>query len=229
MAWSANEVGLGWWPYRGAPPLPLLSLVPSLAPKLAPTLHPLPCIPTTGLSLSPPCRLRIYSFCAPCCPRLAPTISTYSLLYHPLARCCHTAATMATADNHSDSAPHSRTRSPSEVEAAHGILPSHGIHINFPPTAESGRPQMIRHLSNPSYQSPIRHHRRTPSRSGAVKETLNARTHYGSSDDDGAAVHRINQYVIKQEIGRGSFGAVHLAVDQYGQEFVRSTEALVQS
>jgi [calcium/calmodulin-dependent protein kinase] kinase len=27
--------------------------------------------------------------------------------------------------------------------------------------------------------------------------------------------------VIKQEIGRGSFGSVHLAVDQYGQEFVR--------
>lgn len=54
-----------------------------------------------------------------------------------------------------------------------------------------------------------------------MKETLNARSHYGSSDDDGSAVHRINQYVIKQEIGRGSFGAVHLAVDQYGNEYVR--------
>lgn len=68
----------------------------------------------------------------------------------------------------------------------------------------------------------MRHHQRTPSRSKEVKETLNARSHYGSSgDDDGTSVHRINQYVIKQEIGRGSFGAVHLATDQYGNEFVR--------
>ena len=52
-----------------------------------------------------------------------------------------------------------------------------------------------------------------------MKETLNARSHYGSIDDDGGAVHRINQYIIKQEIGRGSFGAVHLAVDQFGQEY----------
>jgi len=55
-----------------------------------------------------------------------------------------------------------------------------------------------------------------------IQETLNARSHYSSSDDDGAAVHRINQYIIKQEIGRGSFGAVHLAVDQYGVEYVRA-------
>ncbi|KEQ80726.1 Pkinase-domain-containing protein [Aureobasidium pullulans EXF-150] len=74
-------------------------------------------------------------------------------------------------------------------------------------------------MSLPAYQSPIRHHQRTPSRTTTVKETLNARTHYGSSDDDGAAVHRINQYTIKQEIGRGSFGAVHLAVDQFGNEY----------
>ncbi len=39
-------------------------------------------------------------------------------------------------------------------------------------------------------------------------------------------MHRINQYVIKQEIGRGSFGAVHLAVDQHGQEYVRTSYAL---
>jgi [calcium/calmodulin-dependent protein kinase] kinase len=123
---------------------------------------------------------------------------------------------MATAER----TPRTRSPTPSEVEAA-GILPSHGIHINFPPTTDNGRPQMIKHMSVPTYQSPIRHHRRAPSRSGAVKETLDARTHYGSSDDDGPAVHRINQYVIKQEIGRGSFGSVHLAVDQYGQEFVR--------
>ncbi|THC87119.1 hypothetical protein EYZ11_013435 [Aspergillus tanneri] len=33
------------------------------------------------------------------------------------------------------------------------------------------------------------------------------------------ASYWINQYVIKQEIGRGSFGAVHLAVDQFGNEY----------
>ena len=54
------------------------------------------------------------------------------------------------------------------------------------------------------------------------QETLNARSEYSNSEDDGTAQHRINQYLIKQEIGRGSFGAVHLAVDQYGQEYVRN-------
>ncbi|KAL5404614.1 hypothetical protein PMIN03_009010 [Paraphaeosphaeria minitans] len=52
-----------------------------------------------------------------------------------------------------------------------------------------------------------------------AKETLNARSEYSNSEDDGTAQHRINQYLIKQEIGRGSFGAVHLAVDQYRQEY----------
>ncbi|QSS65946.1 calcium/calmodulin-dependent protein kinase [Histoplasma capsulatum] len=51
------------------------------------------------------------------------------------------------------------------------------------------------------------------------KETLNARSEYTNSHDDGTAEHRINQYLIKQEIGRGSFGAVHLAIDQYGHEY----------
>jgi [calcium/calmodulin-dependent protein kinase] kinase len=55
----------------------------------------------------------------------------------------------------------------------------------------------------------------------AAQETLNARSEYSNSEDDGTAQHRINQYLIRQEIGRGSFGAVHLAVDQYGQEYVR--------
>jgi [calcium/calmodulin-dependent protein kinase] kinase len=54
----------------------------------------------------------------------------------------------------------------------------------------------------------------------APQETLNARSEYTNSEDDGTAQHRINQYIIKQEIGRGSFGAVHLAVDQYGKEYV---------
>jgi hypothetical protein len=56
-----------------------------------------------------------------------------------------------------------------------------------------------------------------------AQETLNARSQYSNSEDDGTAQHRINQYLVKQEIGRGSFGAVHLAVDQYGQEYVRAT------
>ncbi|SMY27059.1 unnamed protein product [Zymoseptoria tritici ST99CH_1A5] len=102
------------------------------------------------------------------------------------------------------------------------ILPVHNVRIEVDlptPTAEHPPSLPIRHLSAPAYQSPLRHHRRAPSRSKGVKETLDARSHYGSSDDDGGAVHRINQYVIKQEIGRGSFGAVHLAVDQYGAEF----------
>ncbi|KAI4208031.1 MAG: hypothetical protein LQ346_000195 [Caloplaca aetnensis] len=60
---------------------------------------------------------------------------------------------------------------------------------------------------------------RHPSKSKQVKETLHARSEYTNSEDDGAAVHRINQYIIKQEIGRGSFGAVHLAVDQHGNEY----------
>lgn len=72
----------------------------------------------------------------------------------------------------------------------------------------------------------MRHHKRAPSRSKDVKETLNARSHYGSSDEDGPSVHRINQYVIKQEIGRGSFGAVHLALDQFGNEYVSGTSAI---
>lgn len=48
---------------------------------------------------------------------------------------------------------------------------------------------------------------------------MNARSEYVTSQDDGTAEHRINQYTIKQEIGRGSFGAVHLAADQYGKEY----------
>jgi len=55
-----------------------------------------------------------------------------------------------------------------------------------------------------------------------VKETLNARSEYTNNEEDGRAEHRINQYIIKDEIGRGSFGAVHLAVDQYGKEYVSS-------
>jgi len=66
--------------------------------------------------------------------------------------------------------------------------------------------------------------RRTPNGSAKadkLQETLNARSEYANDDSDGRSHHRINQYIIKEEIGRGSFGAVHLATDQFGEEFVR--------
>ena len=56
------------------------------------------------------------------------------------------------------------------------------------------------------------------------QETLNAVTEYTSDENEGTQ-HRINQYVIKEEIGRGSYGAVHLGVDQYGNEFVRPRQS----
>lgn len=38
-------------------------------------------------------------------------------------------------------------------------------------------------------------------------------------EDDG--VRRVNHYILKREIGRGSFGVVHLGVDSTtGEEFV---------
>lgn len=63
------------------------------------------------------------------------------------------------------------------------------------------------------------HHRRPASTHRPVKETRNARSHHINSEDDGASQRRINQYLIQQEIGRGSFGAVHVATDQFGQEY----------
>ncbi|KAK5663965.1 hypothetical protein OQA88_177 [Cercophora sp. LCS_1] len=71
-----------------------------------------------------------------------------------------------------------------------------------------------------NFQSPMRHHRRTPSAHREIRETLNARFEYAPDDSDGVRHHRINQYVIKEEIGRGSYGAVHLATDQFGNEYV---------
>ncbi|KAH6654319.1 kinase-like domain-containing protein [Truncatella angustata] len=68
------------------------------------------------------------------------------------------------------------------------------------------------------YHSPMRQHKRTPSQHREIKETLNARSEYTNDDTEGTKL-RINQYVIKEEIGRGSYGAVHLATDQYGNEY----------
>ena len=76
---------------------------------------------------------------------------------------------------------------------------------------------------------PIMQIAQQPSFDTSVQETPNARSQYVTSEDDGSAEHRINQYVVKQEIGRGSFGAVHIATDQYGQEYVGNTNLLPDS
>ncbi|KAI1384687.1 Pkinase-domain-containing protein [Hypoxylon trugodes] len=65
----------------------------------------------------------------------------------------------------------------------------------------------------------MRHHRRTPSQHREVKETLNAKTEYTNDETDGRSQQAINQYTIREEIGRGSYGAVHLATDQFGNEY----------
>ncbi|GJC80641.1 calcium/calmodulin-dependent protein kinase kinase cmkC [Colletotrichum liriopes] len=104
-------------------------------------------------------------------------------------------------------------------------MPSPTIAVGFhgEGTAET-RPPLASHISDSTaqptkFQSPLRHHRRTPSAHREVKETLNAVTEYGTESHDGSSHHRINQYVIKEEIGRGSYGAVHLATDQFGTEY----------
>ena len=53
------------------------------------------------------------------------------------------------------------------------------------------------------------------------QETLDARSEIFEDDAAGYSHHKINQYHIKEEIGHGSYGAVHLATDQFGHEYVR--------
>lgn len=78
------------------------------------------------------------------------------------------------------------------------------------------RPSLAHQLSSPPL-SPMRHHRRTPSQHREVKETLDAK--YTNDEIDGKSQHTVNQYAIGDEIGRGSYGAVHRATDQFGNEF----------
>ncbi|KAL0637204.1 hypothetical protein Q9L58_003854 [Maublancomyces gigas] len=89
-------------------------------------------------------------------------------------------------------------------------------------TAENSHLVRPRHVSSPPQtllQSPLRHHRRTTSVGRPpIRETLNACVTY-DEEEDGVQGVRINQYTIKQEIGRGSFGAVHLAEDQEGHQY----------
>ncbi|KAL3964405.1 hypothetical protein ACCO45_001409 [Purpureocillium lilacinum] len=75
------------------------------------------------------------------------------------------------------------------------------------------------------FASPLRHHKRTPSAHREIKETLDARVEFTSDESDGRTYHRINQYVIMEEIGRGSYGAVHLATDHLGNEFAVKDES----
>ncbi|GAP89196.1 putative CAMKK META protein kinase [Rosellinia necatrix] len=65
--------------------------------------------------------------------------------------------------------------------------------------------------------SPMRHHKRTPSHHREVKETLDAK--YTNDEIDGRSQYTVNQYVIGDEIGRGSYGAVHRATDQFKHEY----------
>ncbi|OBT78552.1 CAMKK/META protein kinase [Pseudogymnoascus sp. 05NY08] len=90
------------------------------------------------------------------------------------------------------------------------------------PLAQQAQPRFLSNNSKAAlsgYQSPLRQHQRTPSMHQPVKETPNARSEYKNSEDDGKSQHHINQYIIGEEIGRGSFGSVHLAADQYGNEY----------
>ncbi|KAK7949681.1 hypothetical protein PG988_016320 [Apiospora saccharicola] len=129
--------------------------------------------------------------------------------------------------------PNERTRSDitSLREAGHSaaspaiktLLASPTISIQADGTSpvRERRPSLMAHISAPAaqqYQSPLRHHKRTPSQHREVKETLNAQSEYTSDDADGTKL-RVNQYIIREEIGRGSYGAVHVATDQFGVEF----------
>lgn len=99
--------------------------------------------------------------------------------------------------------------------------PRIAIHEDAAAAAEENRPAIGSHKSAPAvqqYHSPMRQHKRTPSQHREIKETLNAISKYTSDDTEGTKL-RINQYTIKEEIGRGSYGAVHLATDQFGNEY----------
>ncbi|KAI0024646.1 protein kinase-like domain-containing protein [Xylariomycetidae sp. FL0641] len=113
---------------------------------------------------------------------------------------------------------------PSPLPNSHPNMSPSSPHITVEQVVEApARPALAPHLSAPPtaphFDSPIRHHRRTPSQHREIKETLNARTEYKNEGEDGRSQHTINQYVIKEEIGRGSYGAVHLATDQFGNEY----------
>ncbi|RDA86725.1 hypothetical protein CP532_4209, partial [Ophiocordyceps camponoti-leonardi (nom. inval.)] len=69
------------------------------------------------------------------------------------------------------------------------------------------------------FASPMRQHRRTASAHREIKETLDAHVDFTNDEADGQTYQQVNQYTITEEMGRGSFGSVHRAVDQFGKEF----------
>ncbi|ODV90402.1 hypothetical protein CANCADRAFT_25343 [Tortispora caseinolytica NRRL Y-17796] len=79
----------------------------------------------------------------------------------------------------------------------------------------SGRPRFLRTHTEPQsrnkYFSPSRHHYRIPASHTLLKETSNASSRYEISDGNERVY--INQYWLQDEIGRGSCGTVHLAID----------------
>ncbi|KAF2993093.1 hypothetical protein E8E13_000267 [Curvularia kusanoi] len=134
--------------------------------------------------------------------------------------------------------PPARHSSPPSTPAADSTTSSTSTHnppgvyssrptLDVPTSDEDPRPAPVKYMfvhaliPEPAATPPPSRLKHTPSQGTTrpTAETLNARSEYSNSEDDGSAQHRINQYLIKQEIGRGSFGAVHLAVDQYGQEY----------
>ncbi|OLL24444.1 Calcium/calmodulin-dependent protein kinase kinase 2 isoform B [Neolecta irregularis DAH-3] len=68
------------------------------------------------------------------------------------------------------------------------------------------RPPLARHMTTPGCSS----HPRTRLSPRVVKETLNA-----TLTETLAGARMLNHYLIKEPIGRGSFGAVYLAVDSF--------------
>ncbi|KAI1180445.1 kinase-like domain-containing protein [Nemania sp. FL0916] len=111
-------------------------------------------------------------------------------------------------------APHLQFHSHSH-DNGHG----HGHSSSSSSSSSNSYPQHARANSTPPILplSPLRHHKRTPSQHRQVKETLDAK--YINDEIDGKSQYTVNQYVIGDEIGRGSYGAVHLATDQFRNEF----------
>ncbi|KAL2263674.1 hypothetical protein VTK26DRAFT_5705 [Humicola hyalothermophila] len=101
-------------------------------------------------------------------------------------------------------------------------IASPGISVEFHGDPHE-KPTLVHPRSAPpdvqSFPSPMRHHRRTPSAHREIKETVIARSEYTNDESEDCTHRRINQYLIKDEIGRGSYGAVYLATDQFGHEY----------
>jgi [calcium/calmodulin-dependent protein kinase] kinase len=112
---------------------------------------------------------------------------------------------------------HAALTSPTVLVQDHDQDPDVPSTPSPPPTAAP----ILERRRSASFVSPARHHKRTPSVHRDVKETLDAKVEFASDETDGRTHHRINQYTIHDEIGRGSFCAVHLGKDQFGNEYVR--------